>query len=281
MDSRAGNLPAPKVGKRSRFFHIEIALKMTEFTIYQTYSAAENYSQVVAPRINLLEGLATEAIAAVPDLEAKTPSFAARFFSKSAKLLAISGVLMLLVYFAPTAATYAKDLIGKSIANFQLSGGEVSQLTSETEAGKPRSLPPFNPALPKTNRLIISSIGVNTDIEEATYDNYEEALKKGVWRVSNFGEPDLAGAPVILAAHRYGYLAWNNSFRHKSSFYNLPKVKVGDVVTIDWQQRQYTYGVYKVESGEAITDYSADVILYTCESLNGPERIFVYAKLIS
>ena len=66
-----------------------------------------------------------------------------------------------------------------------------------------------------------------------------------------------------------------------ASFYNLPKVKVGDIITIDWQQREYKYGVYKTENGEEITDYSADLILYTCINLSGPERVFVYARLIS
>jgi sortase (surface protein transpeptidase) len=86
--------------------------------------------------------------------------------------------------------------------------------------------------------------------------------------------------PIILAAHRYGYLAWTDLFRRQNSFYNLPKIKVGDTVEIDWGQRKYTYGVYTTEEGTQITDYSADLILYTCESLTGDERFFVYAHLI-
>lgn len=222
-------------------------------------------------RINLLEGLLLEEADPCVSEEARTPSKTRRFSLKLAKILAIAGVLILLVYFAPSIIEFTR---------YRLSGSEVDKLTEATQNATGRTLPNFNPALPKVNRLVIPSIGVNTDIEEATYNNYESALKKGVWRVSDFGEPDLTGAPVILAAHRYGYLAWTNSFRHKSSFYNLPKVKVGDIVTVDWQQREYKYGVYKTENGEAITDYSADLILYTCESLSGTERIFVYAKLI-
>ena len=194
-----------------------------------------------------------------------------RFSGKLAKILAITGAAILLIYFAPGAVEYARTKLSKS---------EVDKLTAASQNASGRALPAFNPALPKTNRLIVPSIGVDTDIEEATYTNYESALKKGVWRVSDFGQPDKNGAPIILAAHRFGYIAWSNSYRHYNSFYNLPKMKVGDTVVIDWQQRQYTYGVYKTEKTTAISDYEADLILYTCESLSGEERIFVYAKLI-
>lgn len=238
-----------------------------ENTIYQAYNSdfgvVSESNNPVKVKINFLEGLILP--------EAKPIAHSKPFSQKIALAFAGVGVLILAVYFVPS-------LI--SLANFNLSNKEVITLSEETESAVKRNLPEFNPSLPKTNHILVSSIGVDTDIEEATYDNYEAALKKGVWRVSNFGQPDLLGAPVILAAHRYGYLAWTNTFRHKSSFYNLPKVKVGDVVTIYWQQRAYKYGVYKTENGTAITDYSADLILYTCENLNGEERIFVYAKLI-
>lgn len=239
---------------------------MPDIYTYQSYETSteeipETFMGANIVQINLMEGLIVEKVA-----HSKPVSF------KLAKILGIVGALVLLIYFMPSLL---------SLINFSLSGGEVKKLTEATENSTVRNLPTFNPLLPKTNKLMIPSIGVDTDIEEATYDNYEEALKKGVWRVSNFGEPDEFGAPIILAAHRYGYLAWTNTFRHKSSFYNLPKLKVGDTVVIDWQQREYTYGVYKTETGKEITDYSADIILYTCESLSGEERVFVYAKLIS
>lgn len=191
------------------------------------------------------------------------------FSKKLARILAIIGLVILAIYFIPGI-----------IADINLSKSEAERLAKAAETSTGRNLPSFDASLPKTNHLTIPAIGVDTDIGESTYENYESALKNGVWRVSNFGEPDVKGAPVILAAHRYGYLAWTNTFRHKSSFYNLPKVKEGDVITIAWEQRLYTYGVYKTENSEEITDYSADLILYTCVNLNGPERIFVYARAI-
>jgi sortase (surface protein transpeptidase) len=57
-------------------------------------------------------------------------------------------------------------------------------------------------------------------------------------------------------------------------------MRVGDTVEIDWKQRKYTYEVYATDKGTEIADYSADLILYTCESLTGDARVFVYARLI-
>lgn len=242
---------------------------------YQIYNSSfgEVSEGLETPKIqiNLLEGLTLQEVSFAMPVDAQTSTRRGRLSSNIAKVLAIIGVLILAIYFVPGIIEYA---------NIRLSGSEVDNLTQASQNASGRALPNLNPSLPKTNRLIISSIGVDTDIEEATYSNYESALKKGVWRVSDFGQPDKTGAPIILAAHRFGYLAWTNSYRHYNSFYNLPKVKVGDTVTVYWQQREYVYGVYKTETGTAITDYSADVILYTCERLNGEERIFVYANLI-
>lgn len=252
-------------------------------TIYQVYNSAlaqkEPDQSWLNPdvKINFLEGLTIAEMVSVPVVEAvetkvEKKTVSSKIALKLAKMFGIAGVILFLIYFAPIVFNYFK---------YKLSSAEVNKLTEASQNATGRSLPVYNPLLPKTNKLNIPSIGVNTDIEEATYDNYESALKKGVWRVSNFGEPNETGAPIILAAHRYGYLAWTNSYRHYNSFYNLPKVKEGDTIIIDWEQREYTYGVYKVETGREITDYSADVILYTCESLSGEERIFVYAKLLN
>jgi len=250
---------------------------MPDIYTHQSYNPGpeEILDIVEEPRsvqINFLEGMDMPEVPSVVIQEAQVEPKKTYFSLKLAKILAIVGILILAIYFAPIVINFAR---------YKLSGAEVGKLTEATQNATGRTLPVFDPTLPKNNHVAIASIGVDTEIEEATYDNYESALKKGVWRVSDFGEPDIEGAPIILAAHRYGYIAWTNTFRHKSSFYNLPKVKVGDVVTVDWQQREYRYGVYKTETGTEITDYSADLILYTCESLSGEERIFVYAKLIS
>ena len=182
------------------------------------------------------------------------------------------GIALILFFCALGMLTWGQGVVGAA--------AQVQNLKSEVDAQRPADNPPFDAALPATNHLIIPSIGVNTGIQEASAGDYESALKKGVWRVTDFGAPDLSGGPIILVAHRFGYLAWTNLYRRENSFYDLPKVAVGDVIEIDWKQRKYTYKVYATDKGTQITDYSADLILYTCETLVGPERIFVYAHLV-
>lgn len=139
--------------------------------------------------------------------------------------------------------------------------------------------PDFDASLPKENGLLIAKIGVRGEIHEG--ENWAEILKTGIWRVPDFGTPEDNTLPVILAAHRFGYVTWTNSFRTLNSFYNLPKLKVGDRVEVIWNQRKYVYEIYKEETGTKITDYSADLILYTCDLWNSPTRIFRYAKRIN
>jgi sortase (surface protein transpeptidase) len=140
--------------------------------------------------------------------------------------------------------------------------------------------PPVDETLPLENMLIIEKIGVETELVEAPLDQYEAAFRKGVWRVPNFGTPYDRNLPVILSAHRFGYLNWTNAYRFKHSFYKLPDVEVGDRVVMIWGQRKYVYEIYEGEEGEEITNYAADIILYTCRFLESDVRIFRYGRLI-
>lgn len=128
--------------------------------------------------------------------------------------------------------------------------------------------------------LSIPAIGVDAVIWEAETESYEKALRRGVWRVPEMPIPTLGG-PVILAAHRFGYLEWTNEFRKKNSFFSLPKLQPGERIEILWEQRLFKYEVERVVEGEEIDDYSADLILYTCKFLKSPVRIFVYAKRVN
>lgn len=159
-------------------------------------------------------------------------------------------------------------------------GQKVEPVTAY--AAKPVSFyePPIDPKLPMEKRILVPSMGVSTLIHEAPLTDYEGALKKGVWRVPDFGDPQTREKPMILAAHRFGYLAWSVPYRLANSFYNLPKLKVGDKITVNWLQRPYVYEVYALGEGKEIGDYSADLILYTCKFLESPVRLFAYARLI-
>jgi sortase (surface protein transpeptidase) len=215
-----------------------------------------------------------------PVVPEKTANRASTAFLKLSKFSALVGIALILFFYTPKALAWGESVVNATFENFRMSKTDVQTLKSDLNISKPVNLPPFDPRLPASNKLLIPSIRVNTGIQEATIDNYEEALRKGVWRVSDFGAPNDNSEPIILAAHRFGYLAWTDSYRRKNSFYNLPKANVGDLVEIDWEQRKYLYKVYATSKGTVILDYSADVILYTCETLTGENKIFVYARLI-
>lgn len=141
------------------------------------------------------------------------------------------------------------------------------------------NLPPINPALSTTPTLKINNIGVDGEIHQG--ENAKAELDKGIWIVPGYGTPEHNELPIIIAAHRFGYVYWTAEFRTKSSFYNLPKLKVGDRVQIIWGQREYQYEIYKAEDDKQITDYGADLILYTCRMYNSPIRVFRYLRRIN
>jgi len=141
------------------------------------------------------------------------------------------------------------------------------------------NLPPIDTSLPMENYLRISSIGVDSEISQKL--NASKGLEEGIWIVPNFGTPEYNDLPIIIAAHRFGYVYWSSDFREKSTFYNLPKLRVGDRVQIIWGQRSYEYEVYKTEDNTQITDYDADLILYTCRMYNSPVRVFRYLNRVN
>lgn len=139
--------------------------------------------------------------------------------------------------------------------------------------------PDFDPSLPIVNTLIIPSIGVNTPIEEGIVP--EEALSLGPWRVNDFGTPDSNQIPIIIASHRWGGVGWDSQKRESASFLQLPTLQVGDRIEIIWDQRKYVYEIYDGEESTYISDYDADLILYTCKVIwESPVRILRYANRV-
>lgn len=139
------------------------------------------------------------------------------------------------------------------------------------------ALPPIDASLPTGDWLRIPTIGVNAGVLTTT--DPDEALRQGAWMVPDFGRPMDFTQPTIIASHRYGWLQWwKTDFGRKNSFYYLPDTVVGDRIEVVSDQRRFVYEIYAKEEGQTITDYDADLILYTCKFLNSPERYFVYAK---
>lgn len=182
----------------------------------------------------------------------------------------VIGVILLLFSYGPS-AWYA--IRGVNNTTLSSHGAPSARAASSYQ-------PEFDRNLPLENSINIPSLNVKSQIFESSRDNHEDALRKGVWRVNYFGTPYSRELPTILTAHRFGYLDWSLYFRLHNSFYKLPELKEGDLVEVVWRQRKYTYAIYKSEEGQEITDYSADLILYTCMDLNSDIRVFKYAKLL-
>lgn len=168
-----------------------------------------------------------------------------RFLLELLKIFVYLGIVFLVLSFAPSVwySLGAKvDDFSKAILKTILmtKNEEVKPLAQE----KINWQPSFNQKLSRETKLKIPTIKVDTVINEAVIENFESALKKGVWRIPDFGTPYNREKPLILAAHRFGYLVWTNKFRKENSFYNLPKLKVGELVEITYKQRKYIYEVY-------------------------------------
>ncbi len=149
---------------------------------------------------------------------------------------------------------------------------------SDTWTSLEKKLPAVDLSLPKDNLLKISKVGIETKILEGI--DHEKILEDGIWRVNDFGNPEDNNV-MILVAHRFGYFNWTQEQRDTHSFFHLPNTRVGDQIEIVWNQRKYIYEIYKLEESTKISDYSADLILYTCKLYNSPVRIFRYAKQIN
>jgi sortase A len=64
-------------------------------------------------------------------------------------------------------------------------------------------------------------------------------LNKGLWHLPGTSDPSLGGNTVI-SGHRY---KWQPP--DPRTLWNIDKVKVGDTITVRWNDRSYTYKVVK------------------------------------
>ncbi|HYD34836.1 MAG TPA: sortase [Vitreimonas sp.] len=158
-------------------------------------------------------------------------------------------------------------------------GGNFDQAQTAPEVTAPAYEPPTDPTLPQGRWIVIPRIGVRTELRET--ENPDEALNKGVWMVPGYGQPGDKKQPMIVAAHRYGWdWMWQNEYWKYNTFYLLPELEPGDTVEIIADQKKWVYEIYAGEEGTEISDYDADMIMYTCKFLNSSVRHFRYARLI-
>lgn len=133
----------------------------------------------------------------------------------------------------------------------------------------------------RDNVLYIPSIDLATSIQEL---EKIEDLHFGSWRRPNTSNPELGGNTVIVA-HRYT----DKGGRAENTFYNLPKVEIGEHIYTFWNNKKYTYKVYDIkvvesndETVEKATTTANILTLYTCTPLwSSTHRHVVYSNLIS
>jgi LPXTG-site transpeptidase (sortase) family protein len=131
--------------------------------------------------------------------------------------------------------------------------------------------------IPAENTLYIPALDIRQPIHEG---QGLETVDKGIWRRPQTSTPD-QGSNTVLVGHRFVY-------QSAGVFYHLDKLKMGDKITVYWQEKKYEY---EVSSLRETSPYDKDVeapsseptlTLYTCTPLLTAEnRLIIKAKLIS
>lgn len=129
----------------------------------------------------------------------------------------------------------------------------------------------------KENSLIIPKIGINAPILEGSS---AAVLDSGIWRRPKSAKPG-EGSNTVLVGHRFLYTSGTNTF------YHLPKLSKGDVISVYWNNKEYIYSVFETkvvtpeESSIEKPNDSELLTIYTCTPLWNPtHRFVVTAKLL-
>lgn len=117
------------------------------------------------------------------------------------------------------------------------------------------------------DRLYIPQINVDVSVVQGTD---ESALEKGAWhRKPENGNPR-DGGNFVLSAHRFVMSFTPQGTAVKSPFYHIDKLKLGDILTVDYDGKRYDYEItrmYTVKPTDiGIEDRSPDakMTLYSC-----------------
>src|SRR4030042_5249212 len=85
-------------------------------------------------------------------------------FRKLSKFSALIGIALILTFYAPRVLAFGETILSTTFENFRMSHTEIQTLKSDLNVSKPVFVPPFDPRLPPTNRLLLPSIGVTTNV---------------------------------------------------------------------------------------------------------------------
>jgi len=139
--------------------------------------------------------------------------------------------------------------------------------------------------------LVINKIGVNVpvvaNVDVSEKEIYKEALRHGVAHALGSSLPRQEAGTVLLFAH--SSLDFWALGKYATVFNLLPKLEVGDYVTIYYQGKEYNYKVIKKEVvnniakeiPEGFSDQSPLLILQTCYPIGTTlKRLLVVASLV-
>lgn len=157
-----------------------------------------------------------------------------------------------------------------------------SRLTSTPNAlSSLPSLPVvIDQAIPKDNRLVIPSIGINMPILEGPT---EKTLDRGgIWHIPKTSDP-VKGGNIVLSGHRWQYLPPSST-----TLYLLDKVRVGEPVLVYWRGHEYDYSIVDRQvvnpNRVDILNDTADprLTIFTCTPLfSTKQRLVLFGQLIS
>ncbi|MCA9372959.1 hypothetical protein KC921_02585 [Candidatus Woesebacteria bacterium] len=214
----------------------------------------------------------------------KQVSLFAKLTSKVALLLtaiALVGLVVSAIFFLPQIyyrVFPAQVVVSESTTPGTVLGGDFTKPTKITEGRQ--YVPPIDESLPDGDWVIIPQIGVRTQFKETEDPN--DALVDGAWLSPTYGKPGDTGVPIIIAAHRFGWQWWwQSDYGKYHSFYYLPDTRPGTQVEVISGKRKWVYEIYAGEENDEISDYSADLILYTCKHISSPVRFIRYARLVN
>ncbi len=137
-----------------------------------------------------------------------------------------------------------------------------------------------NNPIPKDNRLVIPSIGVNMAILEGPTEKTLDL--GGIWHIPNTSDP-LHGSNTVLSGHRWEYLPPSSR-----TLYLLDKLQVGEPIIVYWHGIEYDYRVNqrdivdpsRVDIQNPTTE--PQITIYTCTPLfSTKQRLVIFANLIS
>lgn len=258
----------------------------TRFASVREWLVGIDYAvpQIVEVEINLIDHYQGEGVSTAgtsKKVVVKRWSFVSKLVNLVSVLVILVSLGVGLVMYGPAAYYHffpSQTRVIQPATSGTPLGGDFSQGAAAL-VEEESYLPEKDESLPEGNWVVIPRIGVRTEMLQT--EQPEDALPIGVWWVPDFGVPGDQDKPIILVAHRYGYKWWwKDDYWKYHSFNLLPELEPGDLVEVIVDQRKWTYEIYAGEEGEEITDYQADLILYTCKFLNSPIRHFRYARLV-